>query len=164
MFAGHLEKAVREEIEPVLTGMGFTLVDLSVGRLKGSTRVAVVVFRREGVGIDECGEISRLIHPRLQMMEGLDDVSLEVSSPGIDRTLKRPEEYEIFLGRGVRVLPDGETEWVGGVIEKVQEGTISLRSGGRVTEYRISSIRKARLDHTVEPRAEAGDGGRRRGG
>ncbi len=164
MFAGHLEKSVREEIEPVLSGMGFALVDLSIGRLKGSTRVAVVVYRKEGVGIDECGEISRMILPRLQMVEGLADVSLEVSSPGIERTLKRPEEYQIFLGRGVRVLADGETEWVGGIIEKVQEGTLALRSGSRVTEYRISSIRKARLDHTVEPRGEAADGGPRQRG
>jgi ribosome maturation factor RimP len=152
MFAGHLDKSVRAELEPVLSGMGFALVDVSIGRLKGVTRVTVIVYRREGVGIDECGEIARVIYPRLQTMEGFSELSLEVSSPGIERTLKRPEEYAVFQGKGVRVLAEGETEWAGGVIEKVQDGTVTLRSQGRLTEYRISSLRKARLDHTQEER------------
>lgn len=158
MYFEHLNKTVREEIEPVITGMGFSLVECTVGRLKGVTRVAVVVHRAAGVGIDECAEVSRLIYPRLLTIEGMEDVSLEVSSPGIDRRLKSPAEYGIFAGRGVRILAADEAEWIGGVIERAENGVLKLRTGGGVREYPISSIRKARLDHSQEstpsPRGE----------
>ena len=51
MYSGHIDKTIRAEVEPVLRGMGFALVDLAIGRLKGSTRISLVVYRREGVGI-----------------------------------------------------------------------------------------------------------------
>src|SRR5690606_34297891 len=103
-MSGHVDADIRQAIEPVLAGMGFSLVELSVGRLKGSTRVTVILYRKEGVGIDECAEASRLLFPRLETLEGLADVSLEVSSPGMERQIRSPAEYSIFLGRGVRVL------------------------------------------------------------
>jgi ribosome maturation factor RimP len=140
-------KTVRGEIEPLLNGMGFHIVELVIGRLKGATRVGLVVYRASGVGIEECAEISRLIFPRLQIMEGMEEVSLEVSSPGIERTLKSTVEYGIFLGRGVRILAAGETEWIGGAIEKTDTEGVTLITDGRPRRFPFSSIRKARLYH-----------------
>jgi ribosome maturation factor RimP len=148
--SGYLDAEIREAIEPVLSGMGFSMVELSVGRLKGSTRISVVLYRRQGVGIDECAEASRLLLPRLETLEGLEDVSLEVSSPGIERQIRSPAEYEIFKGRGVRVLAGDETEWIGGIIDGVEDGTLWLKRGRERKGFAVSSIRKARLDHPVE--------------
>lgn len=141
---------IREAIEPVLTGLGFSLVELAVGRLKGSTHVSVVLYRKEGVGIDECAEASRLLLPRLETLEGMDDVSLEVSSPGIERQIRSPAEYEIFKGRGVSVLVGDETEWIGGIIEGVEGGTLWLKQGRERKGFAISVIRKARLEYSIE--------------
>ena len=58
-MSGRLEEEIRQAVEPILAGMGFSLVELSVGRLKGATRVTVILYRPQGVGIDECAEVSR---------------------------------------------------------------------------------------------------------
>ena len=150
MFSERLDEAARAAAQPLLEGMGFALVELSIGRLKGSTRVSMIVFRRAGVGVDDCGEISRLLLPRLSTVEGLEDLSLEVSSPGIERHIKSPVEYDIFRGRGVRILAENGSEWIGGIIESTENGTLYLSIGGVVRGFPMRAIRKARLDHTME--------------
>ncbi len=98
--------------------MGLALVEMALGRRKGTTRVSVVIYRQGGVGVDDCAEVSGMLLPRLETIEGMGDVSLEVSSPGIERTLRDSAEYAIFAGRGVRILAGTETEWQGGIIQR----------------------------------------------
>ncbi|HUI70995.1 MAG TPA: hypothetical protein VL354_10790 [Spirochaetia bacterium] len=150
MYSESLEKAVRDVTEPLIAGLGFSLVDLTIGRLSGSTRVNVVIYRKEGVGVDDCAEISSMLFPRLETVEGLLDPSLEVSSPGTDRVVKHSSEYAVFRGRGVRVLAGDSTEWEAGIIDRVEDGTLWLRRGGETHGFAISAIRKARLDYSVE--------------
>jgi ribosome maturation factor RimP len=152
VYAQHFEAGIRDAIQPLLAGMGFSLVEISVGRRKGSTVVSLVIYRKEGVGVEQCAEVSSLVFPRLQTMEDLGgaDVSLEVSSPGIERSIRSPAEYLIFMGRGVRVLAADETEWVSGIIEGVEGGTLKLRKGKERFGFALEGIRRARLDHTVE--------------
>ena len=157
MYSEFVSETVRKEVEPILKGMGFGLVELAIARLKGGTRVEIVIHGPSGVGIDDCSQVSRLLFPRLETIEGLSDVSLEVSSPGIERVLKSPEEYPLFQGRGVRILMDGETEWIGGNLEKAENGVLSLRTEGRLAELAYSSIRKARLDQRWDsPKGDKG--------
>jgi ribosome maturation factor RimP len=150
VYSEHFEKSIHEAVEPLLTGMGISLVELSTARMKGTTRVAVVIYRKEGVGVDDCAEVSRLLLPRLQTIEGLRDVSLEVSSPGIERTIRHQREYELFRGRGARILAGADTEWFGGIIDRVEGGTLWLRKGKERRGFALEDIRKARLDYTVE--------------
>jgi ribosome maturation factor RimP len=160
VYAQHLEADIRDAIQPLLAGMGFSLVEISVGRRKGSTVVSLVIYRNEGVGVEQCAEVSSLVFPRLQTMEDLGapfgeqgrraEVSLEVSSPGIERSIRSPAEYTIFAGRGVRVLAADQTEWVSGIIEGVEGGTLKLRKGNERFGFALDGIRRARLDHTVE--------------
>ena len=150
VYSDHFLESVRELVEPLVRGMGYALVDLAVGRRKGSTTVSVVIYSTEGVGIDQCADVSRLLLPRLETMEGMMEVVLEVSSPGIERTLKSPAEYAVFAGRGIRFLSGDETEWRTGIIDRVEDGTVWLRSGGETHGFALDGIRKARLDHSVE--------------
>jgi ribosome maturation factor RimP len=158
VFAEQLVETVRAEIQPVLTAMGFALVELSVGRRKGASHVVVVLHRPGGVGVDQCTEASRAIQPRLELVEGLEDATLEVSSPGIERTMKDPSEYGIFVGRGVQVLPAGGGEWIGGVIEAFRDGTLVLRTAEGAREFPPGGVRKARLDYRLDPQDLKGPG------
>ena len=150
MYAERLEELIRAEIEPVLSAMGFTVVELSAGQRKGVTHVVVVLHRPEGVGVDQCAEATRAIQPRLALVEGLGELTLEVSSPGIERILKSPAEYAIFKGRGLRVLPAEGGEWIGGLIEGSEGGTLRLRTPQGVREFPHGSIRRARLDYRLD--------------
>ena len=150
MYLEHFHDTVRDAVEPILAGMGYALVELALGRRKGTTRVSVVIYRQEGVGVDDCAEVSGMLLPRLETIEGMADVSLEVSSPGIERALRSPSEYAVFAGRGVRFLAGDETEWRGGIIDRVEGETLWLRIGRERKGFALALIRKARLDHSVE--------------
>ncbi len=150
MYSEHFERSVRETVEPVISALGFHLVELSLGRRKGTTRVAVVVYRKEGVGVDDCAAVSNALLPRLETLPDAADVSLEVSSPGTERVLRSPSEYDIFRGRGVRILSGEETEWRFGIIDGVEEQTLWLRHGGERRGFALAGIRRARLDDAVE--------------
>jgi ribosome maturation factor RimP len=150
VYSEHFYESVRELVEPLVRGMGYALVELAVGRRTGTTVVSVVIYRGEGVGIDQCADVSRLLLPRLETMEGIPGVSLEVSSPGIERVLKSPAEYTVFAGRGIRLLIDEEKEWRTGIIDHVEGGTLWVRMGGETRGFALAGIRKARLDHSAE--------------
>ncbi len=150
MYSEHFERSVRDTIEPLLSALGFSLVELTVGRRKGATRVGVVIYRKEGVGIDDCAAVSGALLPRLETLPELQDVSLEVSSPGTERSIRSPSEYTLFTGRGVRILSGDETEWRHGVIDGVDNGTLWLREGKEKHGFALAGIRRARLDHSAE--------------
>ena len=99
----------------------------------------------------ECAEISGMLFPRLETIDALADPSLEVSSPGMDRVVKRPSEYDIFRGRGVRVLA-GACNGVGVRDHRPGGGGDAVAEKGKREHggSRFPEIRKARLDHSVE--------------
>jgi ribosome maturation factor RimP len=141
-----LDDQLRSEVVPIVTGMGFSLVELRHSRSKNQNHVILVVYRPEGVGVNECAAISKNLYPRLELIEGLENLQLQVSSPGLDRVLKSEEEYEIFLGRDVKVMLHGENEWLRGKIASVEEGKLNLHAGEEIQSIRMNEIRKAKLD------------------
>jgi ribosome maturation factor RimP len=145
-MATELDDQLRCEVEPIVSGMGFTMVELRHSRSKNQNHIILVVYSPEGVGVNECAAISKNLYPRLELIEGLENLQLQVSSPGLDRVLKSKEEYSIFRGRNVKVMLHGETEWIHGKIESVEEGEITLHTGGEVRRITMSEIRKAKLD------------------
>ena len=145
-MATELDDQLRCEVEPIVSGMGFSLVELRHSRSKNQNHVILVVYRPEGVGVNECAAISKNLYPRLELIDGLENLQLQVSSPGLDRVLKSEEEYSIFRGRNVKVMLHGETEWISGKIDSVQEGEISLYNGVEIQRIKMSDIRKGKLD------------------
>ena len=141
-----LERAIRETIEPVVNGMGFIVVEISVGISHQLEDVKVVVYRREGVGINDLSLITRNIRPRLELMEELSNLALTISSPGIDRVFKSPEEYSIFRGRSVRVLLVKGSEWMKGTIAEYEDSVLSIQVGDELKQIELDRIQKARLD------------------
>jgi ribosome maturation factor RimP len=145
-MATELDDQLRCEVEPIVTGMGFVLVELRHSRSKNQNHVILVVYRPEGVGVNECAAISKNLYPRLELIDGLENLQLQVSSPGLDRVLKSDEEYAIFLGRDIKIMLHGENDWNRGTIDGVEEGKVCLRSGGEIRSIRMNEIRKAKLD------------------
>ncbi len=150
------QEAIIADIEPLVKSAGLELVEFNLSQHRGSTQARAMVYSPNGTGTDECAAAYRLIYPRLQVLLGTEDVYLEVSSPGIDRTLKSAREYSIFSGRGIRVLLLNETEWIRGRILSVNDNKLVLRTVGDKNSDRgdmtigLDSIVKARLDSTQE--------------
>jgi ribosome maturation factor RimP len=145
-MAGEQEQVLLEQVKPILDAMGFILVELRLNRSRRQSHVSVVVYRSEGVGIDDCAAISRTLHPRLELLDWLPDLRLEVSSPGLDRVLKSSAEFEIFKGRGLKVWKEGADDWIVGINAGVVDGVLRLERSEGNTEIPLGLIRKAKLD------------------
>ena len=138
------------ELEPLLAGAGLALVELSASKRGARAKVSVTVYHPAGTGTDECSVAHRLVYPRLQILLGTEDVSLEVASPGIDRVLRSAREWKIFEGRAARVLLKEGGDWIRGRIAGTDGSKVVLARKGAERAIELSAIVKARLDSSEE--------------
>jgi ribosome maturation factor RimP len=145
-----LKDTILEDLEPVVTGLGFSIVELKIGWTKKETHITVVIHGSHGVGINDCSLVARTIQPRFEFFDEIENLVLRVTSPGIDRVIKDKREYSIFINRGIKVLLSDAKDWVGGIIKETDEtGFILQRKTDRM-KIVYTSIRKAKLDYTEE--------------
>lgn len=145
-----LDRQILEDVEPVLEGMGYFALEIRTVVQKSGPRVYIVITKRGGVSIDDTAEVLQILKPRIQLLLNTQDVYMEVSSPGIDRVLKDPREYRAFIGRGIKILKEGQKEWIGGVIDSVEKNLIHLRKAEQEIIIPLAEIKKAKLDDTEE--------------
>jgi len=62
-------ETVRREVTPIIEGLGFSVVELNIGRSTHQINVAIVIYNPEGVGIEDCASVSRTLRPRLELLE-----------------------------------------------------------------------------------------------
>ncbi len=117
-------------VEPVLEDLGFRLVRVKVSMREGST-VQIMAERPDGtITVEECAEISRNVSAVLDVHDPIPSgYQLEVSSPGIDRPLVRPSDFETWSGYEVRIElkePVSGRKRFRGSIEGFADGEIRL--------------------------------------
>ncbi len=144
------EKLLEETIDDVVTTSGFSLVDLKINSTRNRSTVRVYMYRPEGVGVDDCARISRELEEVISNLNIFPSrYTIEVSSPGAERVLKSKEEFDVFIGRAVKVEYSGDDGGISTVIGSII-GTngdslkLDTEDGGEVT-IPLGSIRKARL-------------------
>lgn len=117
--------------EPVLEDMGFRLVRVVMSRRDGGT-IQIMADKAGGtVNVDECANISRRLSPLLDAHDPIEGrYFLEVSSPGIDRILVRPSDFEDWAGYEAKVelkeLIDGRKRFRG-IVEGYEDGEMRLQ-------------------------------------
>jgi ribosome maturation factor RimP len=95
---------VREISEPIIGALGLELVDLEY--LRQGPRIVLRFFidREGGVTLEHCQAVSHALGPLLDVEEVVDSAyALEVSSPGLDRPLKKPADFEKYQGKQVHI-------------------------------------------------------------
>jgi ribosome maturation factor RimP len=141
---------IEEVVQPVLLDHGLTLVDLEwrSHRPRGVLRLAV--DKPGGVGIDDCQRVSREIGDALDAsaLLGEEAYDLEVSSPGLDRQLRKDRELRWAVGKRVRCWLAGGEE-VGGTLAGVDGGQLVLERDGQRMDLDRASVTKVRLDAEV---------------
>jgi ribosome maturation factor RimP len=145
-------------LEPVVSGLGFSILELSVSRHRGSAQIRIVITPgnpaltpesgRNGlsIGTGELGKVHRAVLPRLEAAMDGADFSVECSSPGINRTIKEGAEFVHFYGRLVRCYLPAESDWVCGILKEADDKKIILKNGDREIELEYENIAKAKLD------------------
>jgi|1048.fasta_scaffold88827_1 ribosome maturation factor RimP len=148
-----------EMVEATVIDEGFTLYDLElpVGR-HGALRVYITGEDHTGAGVklDDCARISRRLGLQLDVEDDITNAyTLEVSSPGVNRKLRRPEHFNGAVGQHVRVnmqLAGEPGRAVYGTLLECSEDGIKLKEdrGGNSLDVPMSSIRDARIDFVFE--------------
>ena len=152
-------------IAPTLEAMGFELVRvMSTGGRRPTLQVMAERLDRAGMTVDDCAEISRAVSAILDVEDPIKEAyQLEVSSPGIDRPLIKPADFERFAGFEARVetdrLIEGQRKFKGRLLG-VEEGVVRLALPEGERMLPLSSIRKAKLVLTDELLAAAEAEGR----
>ncbi|GAB1232952.1 ribosome maturation factor RimP [Ferrigenium sp. UT5] len=136
---------VAKLVETTLAGMGYELVDLE---LSGRGLMRVFMDKQpEGISVDDCERVSNQL-VRLFTVEGVAYERLEVSSPGLDRVLKKEADFERFQGQKaklkLRVPLNGSKQFVG-VLGELKEGAVQLEIEGGSVSIELSNVDKARL-------------------
>ena len=146
-------------VEPILDDFGTELVDLEFKQEGPEWFLRIFVDKEGGVNLDDCAEVSREVSAILEVEDIIDRAyRLEVSSPGIDRPLKKPQDFERFTGERVKVKtldmidPDErghKRKTFTGILLGLDDGRIRIRQtdkkGGEI-EIALTEIGLANLD------------------
>ncbi len=136
---------LRVLLETTLTGMGYELVDLELAR---GGLMRLFIDSPSGITLDDCVKVSNHL-TRLFMVENVDYERLEVSSPGLDRPLTKPADFERFAGQQVKLklrLPQDGARRISGVLQGLEGEVIRVQSDGKLIEVPLSNLDRARLD------------------
>ena len=119
---------LEESIKLAVESLGARLYDITTAREHDRNIFRVLVTAEGGVTLDKCAEISRMISPILDVDEPMSgEYTLEVSSPGIERKLKKKEHFISSIGEKVRVK-DFATEVYKGELIFADEEKIVLKT------------------------------------
>src|SRR5688572_23472642 len=127
-----------------LEGLGYELVDVESSR---SGLLRVFIDSPAGITVEDCARVSNHL-TRALAVESIDYERLEVSSPGLDRPLKRPEDYGRFTGRKVSIrlqLPREGRRRFEGAIAGVEGDGVLLDVEGKQMRFAFAEIDRARL-------------------
>jgi len=147
-LGGWRNMQLEQIIEQAVTGLGYELADFETSPRGRLLRVFIDTTEPErGITVEDCSTVSNHLS-RLFEVENIDYDRLEVSSPGLDRALKKPADFERFTGREaqirVRVPVNGQRNF-SGVLAGLKEGKLHLQTEGVVHTFDLTQIEKARL-------------------
>ena len=144
-----LTDKIAEIARPVVEEEGCSLWDVEYVREAGTWYLRVFIDRDGGVSIDDCERVSRRLDPILDEEDPIpDSYVFEVGSAGADRELKRPGDFEQFMGSEVEVKlyrpVDGSKHYTG-TLSAYKDGAVSLTVGEKTLRFLKEQVAQVRL-------------------
>lgn len=145
-----ISEAVEALARPVVEAQGLILWDVEYVKEAGERYLRVYIDRAGApVSIDDCEAVSRALDPVLDAADPIpESYTFEVSSAGAERALKRPGDFEAFLGSLVAVhlysARDGRKEHVGTLLA-YRGGDVEIEEGGTPVTFKKNEISLVRL-------------------
>lgn len=136
---------MRSLLDRLLPGLGYQLTDVELGNR--GRHIRVFIEKPEGVDIDDCVKVSNHLS-RVFAVENVDYDRLEVSSPGLDRPLKRREDFTRFAGEQVQVrlrAPVGGRRNFVGILRGLEGDNLQIEVDGNIVSLEFQDLDRARL-------------------
>jgi ribosome maturation factor RimP len=152
---------VRRLLEPVLARDGYELVEVEWVRGGGRWTLRLFVDKPGGFGIDDCQAVSSLADPILDVSDVIEPAyDLEVSSPGLERPLRKPADFDRFSGQRARLKTFGPVagtapgsparkHWTG-ILKGFKDGAVEVDVDGTLHRVPHDQIAKANLEYDFE--------------
>jgi len=147
---------VSELAQPIVDSMGLELVDIEFARAGRDWVLRLFIDKDGGVTLDDCADLSRELSVVLDVEDCIPGhYTLEVSSPGLDRPLKKITDYERFTGRLIKVrtfepLPDdagNKRKTFLGRLEGLTDGMVRMTlTEGQTASVPLDRVAKANLE------------------
>lgn len=143
------EKTVEEFITPILAGTPYEIYDVEYVKEGSEWYLRIFIDKEGGIDLDDCEAVTDLINEPLDELDPIPEAYfLEVSSPGIERSLKTLSHYEKAVGEKIRVKCyakiENSKEWVGTLTEIKDEGIV-LDADKKIIEIPFDKIAKANI-------------------
>lgn len=152
-----VEAKARELAEPIVAAEGMELVDVEFLREHEGWVLRLFIDKPGGVGLDDCTQVSRAVETMLDVEDVVPhEYHLEVSSPGLNRPLKKPEHFQRALGHRVKVKtfgPLGEPprKNFSGTLKEVDADAVTVEvEGAGAFHIHFKDIAKANLEYEFQ--------------
>lgn len=140
---------VRELLEPVVQSEGMELVDVEYRRESHGMVLRLFIDREAGVTVNDCAKVSHVVGDLLDVSNLIPNAyHLEVSSPGLDRVLRKPEHFQKQIGNIIKVqttTPIQERRKFKGILVDTKPEGITVNCEGHVFEIPLALVERARL-------------------
>jgi len=149
-----LENKLQDLLEPHVAAAGYECVEARFVVEAGRRILRVLLDGPDGVPLDACAAVSRKLSPVLDASPEVQGrYVLEVSSPGINRPLTRPEHYIRFAGERVKIrlhekLDGGAT--ISGVLVGLQDGVLTVRTSLGDKQVPLANVARALLHRDLD--------------
>jgi ribosome maturation factor RimP len=150
---------ITDLLQPLLEAQGVELVELQYARPKrGRGTLRLFLEQPGGITLEILSRLSRVVSELLDVHDLIPgSYNLEVSSPGLTRPLKKPEDYRRYTGRLVRLTT--RSPWEGhqvhrGLLQGLEDEVVCLQEEGRIVRIPLQEIARARLDVEIKNSAK----------
>lgn len=157
---GNVAQRVWELAEPLAKDLGLSLWDVQFVKEGADWFLRLFIDKEGGVTIDDCVDMTHAVNPVLDRKDPISqEYLLEVSSPGLERKLTRPEHFARYLGKPVRArlirpLETGERELCGILLRAQEDGQLEIQldedTSVTLEKKECSSIHSVDEDFTLE--------------
>jgi ribosome maturation factor RimP len=135
-------------LETTVLGLGYELVDIEMSPRGRTIRVFIDLPDKDGgVDVDDCARVSNQLS-RVFEVENVDYDRLEISSPGLDRLVRKAVDFERFAGQDIQIklrIPVNNRRNFQGELLGHKDGKVGLRLEKEEVELEFNNIEKARL-------------------
>lgn len=136
-------------LEPVIQAEGMELIEVEYRRESHGWVLRLFIDQPDGVTVDDCAGVSQVVGDFMDVSDLIQNrYHLEVSSPGLNRPLRKPEHFQNYIGKIIELrtsVPLDQRRRFKGVLTAAASGTISLDCRGKVVSIPMQFVERARL-------------------
>ncbi len=133
------------ELQKLVESCGVKLYDEEIVSENGKAIYRISIIKDGGVTLEDCERVSRILSPILDVEEPMSEkYTLEVSSPGLERKLSKPQHFALSVGELVKFSLHGDKDGRVGKLVAADEENVEFLVEGELVKTQVAQIKKAR--------------------